>query len=62
MTHEDDVKRVVGMMQRIKRLAGPAQGIVKHRWTGSQAANYLKRLESIYLHAKAIQDDLMRGG
>jgi hypothetical protein len=61
-SHAGDVRALVGMMESIKRMAGPAIGIVGRRWTGSQQANYRMRLQRIYNEAKRIQDDLMRRG
>lgn len=59
---EEDVRRLVGMLQRAKRAIGPIGGVVHVMpgLTDSQRRNYLRHLEAAYQAVKIVQDDISR--
>lgn len=62
MTDEEEVRRLIGMLQRAKRAIGPVGGVV-HKMKGltdSQRRSYLKQLDGAYQALKTVQDDISR--
>ena len=59
---EDDVRRLVGMLQRAKRAIGPIGGVVHVMpgLTDSQRRGYLKLLDAAYQAVKTVQDDISK--
>lgn len=58
MTEREAVRSLIGMMEKVKRQAGPAIGITQKFWpkaTGTQ-----KLLRDIYDYAKFVQDEMER--
>ena len=54
MTEREAVAAVTGMMEDVKRAAGPALGMVKKWWP--QAGGMQRLLRDMYADAKFIQD------
>lgn len=55
---KDPARQLVGMLETIKRTAGPAMGIAKCHFPGF--TGYVRALSLIYSEARRIQNDVSR--